>query len=268
MPNELFISYSHKDSEFVLNLVERLKNCGIDPWIDEEDIPKAVFWDDAMLLGVQRCQSFLFIISPDSIISKPCAKELSEALRLNKKIIPGLLRPLEGNLEFLHPILQRLNWIRFDKNIDKAFGELIDLISSPSGWMGALVDRPSAEIEVHYYDESKLTLPLIYDCYWVGRKPTPPKGTAGGIVIPDRNPRAPITSKLHFELRVVDGNWYALNKSKNGIVLFPPTPKNILIDGTKIFAGHSYLIYREIDYEPPTENLEDDGKDTMGDFSQ
>ena len=262
MPNEIFISYSRKNSDFVDSLVGELRSRGVDPWIDEEDIPLASDWRDAMLLGVQRCQDFLFLLSPNSIISKPCAKELGEALRLNKRIIPGLIEPIPDDMhDFIHPILRSLNWIRFDKDKFKAFRQLIDLINSPKGWMGGLIQRPSALLQIHYYDGKSLEFPLIQDCYWIGRRPSPPIGVAGAIALPDPNPQAPITSRLHAELKVVDGQWYATNRSKNEIAFYPKSPKGLLRDNMKIFIGHSCLIYREISYQEVSA-LPDESKDT------
>jgi hypothetical protein len=257
--NEIFISYSRVDSEFVKSLVDELKSRGIDPWYDEEDIPKAAAWRDEMLLGVQRCQDLLFLISPDSIKSDPCAEELDEALRLNKRIIPGLLRPISDN-RLIHPSLRALNWIRFDRDILKAIRDLIELINSPKGWLGKLTDRPSAILQIHYYDGKILDFPLIQDCYWIGRRPTPPKG-AGAIALPDPDPAAPVTSRLHLELKVVDNSWYAFNRSRNGTVLYPPRPSGLLVHDTKIFAGHSWMIYRELKL-PQTYEGEESYKDT------
>lgn len=244
--NEIFISYAHEDAVFVKSLVEELKSRGIDPWYDEEDIPKASPWRDQMFLGVQRCSDLLFLISSDSIASPHCNDELEEAIRLNKRIIPGLLRPIDDNLEFLHPALGLLNWIRFDRDILKAIRELIELINSPKGWLGNLVQRPSALLQIHYYDGTSLDFPLIQNSYWVGRRPVASKGS-GAIALPDPNPASPITSRMHLELKVqADDRWYAINRSKNGIVLYPKSPTGVLTDNTKIFVGHSWMIYREI----------------------
>jgi hypothetical protein len=260
MANDIFISYSRKDSDFIKSLVEELKSQGIDPWYDEEDIPKASLWENEMLLGVQRCFDFLFIISPDSIQSKPCFIELEEALRLNKRIIPGLLRSVDGYGDFIHPALTSLNWLRFDRDVLKANRELIGLINSPRGWMGDLVKRPSAILQIHYYDGGTLEFPLIQDCYWVGRRPNPPRGRAGAIALPDPNPNSPITSRFHFELVVQGSQWYAFNKSRNGTILYPPSPSGLVQNEMKIFAGHSWMIYREV--KLPSEAKEDNFKDT------
>ncbi|GAB4199581.1 MAG: hypothetical protein Fur006_50390 [Coleofasciculaceae cyanobacterium] len=267
MPNEIFISYAHRDWDFVKSLIEELKQQGIDPWYDDEDIPKGAYWHEEMLLGVQRCRDFLFIMTPDSIASDYCNEELRDALRHNKRIIPALLH-LVGDIELIHPILRSLNWLRFDQDRFKALRQLLNLINSLQGWLGDLSNRPSAIIEVNYFDGTKLNLPLIQDCYWVGRRPNPPFGRAGCIVLPDPDPKNPITSRFHLEIKVVNNEWYAINRSKNNIVLYPPCLDGKLKHNTKIFAGHSYLVYQEINYSPSQKLPQElDEKDTVGEFN-
>jgi hypothetical protein len=260
MANEVFISYSRKDAKVVIQLVEQLKQHGIDPWFDAEDIPAAAPWRDEMLLGVQVCQAFLFLISPDSVISNPCNDELSCALRHNKRLIPGVIRPCINGTA-IHPTLKELNWLRFDKSFSKGFAQLLKIINSPSGALHEIAKRPSALIRVVYPDERFLDFPLNRNCYWVGRRPQPDDQVAGSIVIPDPNPKAPITSRFHLEIKVMGDKWYAFNRSeKNGIHIYPPSPSGLLKDGSKIFVGHCYLIYKEIPNpqektvaeEPPT----------------
>src|SRR5919199_812017 len=244
--NEIFTSYAREDGAFVRSLVEELKQRGIDPWFDEEDIPKASPWYDQMLLGVRRCQDLVFIISPDSIKSEFCTIEVEVAIGLNKRIIPALLRPIEEHLEFLHPAVRAINWLRFDKDIFGGIRDLVALINSPKGWLGPLAERPSAILQIHYYDGSILDFPLLQDCYWVGRRPLPPTGVAGAIALPDPNPSAPTTSRVHFELQVKDSRWRVINRSKNGTVILPPSPTGFLVNESKVFAGHSWMIYREL----------------------
>jgi hypothetical protein len=246
VPNEIFISYSRRDVETALKLVEALKSHGIDPWFDADDIPVAVPWRDEMLLGVQVCEAFLFLLSPDSIISKPCNDELACALRHNKRLIPGAIR-LCPDKSAIHPTIKELNWLRFDKDFSKAFDQLLKLINSPKGALHDLVKRPSAFLRLVTPDERFFDFPLNRNCYWIGRRPQPDDRVAGAIIIPDPNPKSPITSRLHLEVKVVDDKWFAFNRSeKNGIIIYPPSPSGLLRDNSKIFVGHCYLIYREI----------------------
>jgi hypothetical protein len=244
MPNELFISYSRKDSVLAYWIEARLRERGIDPWIDSEDIPPAVPWKGEMLTGCQICESFLFLISPDSVGSDACSEELRCALRHNKRIIPAVAR-IPNNANYIHPVLKELNWVRFDLDRDKAIAQLLRLIESPQGYVEA--NRPSAIVRIHYPDDSTKDFSLIRNCYWVGRRPTPDDRVAGAIIIPDPNPNAPITSRFHCELKVQGDKWIALNRSdKNGILIYPPSPSGLLRNGSKIFIGHCFLEYREI----------------------
>jgi hypothetical protein len=246
MANEIFISYSRKDSDIALHLVTQLKDYGVDPWFDADDIPAAVPWRDEMLLGVQVCQSFLFLISPNSVTSKPCNDELACALRHNKRLIPGAIKPCSDKSN-IHPSLKELNWLRFDKDFAKSFDQLLKLINAPKGALHNLVERPSAFLRLVNSDDSFFDFPLNRNCYWIGRRPQPDDRIAGAIIIPDPNPKSPITSRLHLEVKVVDSKWYAFNRSeKNGIIIYPPSPSGLLRDGSKIFVGHCYLVYKEI----------------------
>lgn len=245
MANELFISYSRKDSELVSWIDSRLRDRGIDPWIDSEDIRPAVPWRGEMLYGVQVCRDFLSIISPDSTLSGPCNDELKCALRHNKRIIPGISRIVHA--EVLHPVLKELNWLRFDLDREKAIAQLIQILESPEGIVDA--SRPSAIVRVVNPDDTYKDFPLVRNCYWVGRRPQPDDRIAGAIVLSDPNPKSPITSRFHCELKVIDGKWFALNHSENGIAIYPRSPSGLLRHNSKVFVGHSYLIYKEIQRE-------------------
>ena len=63
--NETFICYARRDAAFVKRLLEALKTTGIDPWIDTEDIPAAAQWRQEVLIGIQFCYNFIYIISPN-----------------------------------------------------------------------------------------------------------------------------------------------------------------------------------------------------------
>jgi hypothetical protein len=244
MANELFISYAREDSELIHWIESRLRDKGIDPWIDAEDIRPAVPWRGEMLFGAQVCRDFLFLISPDSASSRPCADELKCALRHNKRIIPALARLTNTDI---HPVLKEFHWLRFDLDREKAIAQLIKIVESPEGIIEA--NRPSATVAVYYPDGTCKDFPLVRNCYWVGRRPQPDDRVAGAILLPDPNPKAPITSRFHCELKVVDGKWFAINHSENDIAIYPRSASGLLRHGSKIFIGHCYLVYKELQIE-------------------
>lgn len=93
----VFISYSRKDKEFVRSMDEALKEQGLKTWIDSKDIPFAGAWQQEIYTAIENTDAFLFIISPDSVISPNCAKESAHAVEHNKRIVPAVYRQVEGS---------------------------------------------------------------------------------------------------------------------------------------------------------------------------
>jgi WD40 repeat protein len=88
---DAFISYGRADSkEFAINLNEKLTAAGLNVWFDQNDIPPAVDYQKQIDDGIEKAHNFLFIISPHSVNSPYCLKEIELAIKLNKRIIPLL----------------------------------------------------------------------------------------------------------------------------------------------------------------------------------
>lgn len=81
----LFISYSHRDAEFVLGEIAFLNANGINTWFDE-GIEPGGFWLDEIAEKITRCTGFLFFASPAAVESRHCQNELNFALGLDKPI--------------------------------------------------------------------------------------------------------------------------------------------------------------------------------------
>ena len=60
-------------------------------------------------MGIELADTFLFVISPDSVASKVCQQEIEEALKHNKRLVPVVFEEVQP--EQVHPELARLNWI-------------------------------------------------------------------------------------------------------------------------------------------------------------
>lgn len=110
--NEIFISYSRQDKDFVTILHNTLCQNGHNPWVDWSDIQPAEDWWAAIERGIEAASIFVFIISPDSIASKVCRQELEYGLQHNKRLIP-LLRREGFDIADVHPAISRHNWIFF-----------------------------------------------------------------------------------------------------------------------------------------------------------
>lgn len=123
--NDAFISYSRKDKGFAERLVARFHQLDRGAWIDWDDIHKGEDWWNSIQRGIEESDRFIFIISPDSVTSTVCRKEISYAAQLNKQMLP-LLRREGFNSTELHPSIAQYNWIfcRDDDDVDLAFREL------------------------------------------------------------------------------------------------------------------------------------------------
>jgi hypothetical protein len=127
---DAFISYSRKDQTFVLALREAFKKSQRKSWIDQRDIPPTERWKNAIESGIEAASSFLFIISPDSVVSKNCAAELAYASKLNKRLVPVLYRKVDMNV--VPQSLAEFEAIPFqaDADFDSAFRLLLSAVET------------------------------------------------------------------------------------------------------------------------------------------
>ena len=126
--NDIFISYSRRDKLFIERLDAAFRLVQRDPWIDWEDIYEGEAWRKAITRGIEAADTFIFAISPDSVVSEECHKELGQAIQLNKRIIPIVYRDTTK----VPPVLEELNWIFFREsdNFDLAFTKLLKAIDT------------------------------------------------------------------------------------------------------------------------------------------
>ncbi len=75
----IFISYSHLDTRFVNQLTADLQRNGIEVWIDQSGIRGGEAWSKAIVEGINNCDAFLSVLSPNSTASRNVTKELSIA---------------------------------------------------------------------------------------------------------------------------------------------------------------------------------------------
>ncbi len=128
--SDVFISYSRKDSEFVRRLYAALTAAAREAWVDWEDIPITAEWWSEIERGIEAADSFLFVISPDSVISKVCNQEIEHAVAHNKRLIPVVRRDIMG--ESVNKALARHNWLyaREQDDFDRAVQQLIDVLNT------------------------------------------------------------------------------------------------------------------------------------------
>jgi hypothetical protein len=129
--NDVFISYCRRDKAFVEKLYASLQQANRNPWVDWDDIYKGEDWWKSIQKGIEQADSFVFVISPDSVVSQVCREEVEYAAKLNKRILPLLWR--EGfEMAQVHRPISQHNWIfaRDSDNFQKAFQELLTALDT------------------------------------------------------------------------------------------------------------------------------------------
>ncbi|MEK9164845.1 MAG: TIR domain-containing protein, partial [Chloroflexota bacterium] len=137
MPSSsIFISYSRKDAPFVHKFHDALK--AIDEreiWVDFQDIPPSADWLSEIYAGIEKAETFVFIISPHSAASVECGKELAHALKHNKRLIPVVR--VDADSKNVPPALASLNWVfcREKDDFDRAVQTLVKVLDTDLDWV-------------------------------------------------------------------------------------------------------------------------------------
>lgn len=124
-PREIFISYSRKDEAFVMRLAEALQRRGRAAWIDSRRIRPTEEFMQAIYRAIEGADTFVFVLSPDSISSKVARLEVAHAVKHNKRMVPVVARMVEA--EAVPEPLAKLNWIFFCREKDD-FEEATDTL--------------------------------------------------------------------------------------------------------------------------------------------
>ena len=85
---KIFISYARVDKPYCVRIIETLH--AHDVWYDQRLYAGQDWWKE-ILRRLDWCEVFVYLLSPDSVASLYCRRELEIALRLKRDIIPVLI---------------------------------------------------------------------------------------------------------------------------------------------------------------------------------
>ena len=85
---KLFVSYARVDKPYCVRIIETLH--AHDVWYDQRLYAGQDWWKE-ILRRLDWCEVFVYLLSPDSVASLYCRRELEIALRLKRDIIPVLI---------------------------------------------------------------------------------------------------------------------------------------------------------------------------------
>lgn len=99
---EVFISYSRKDSDMVKAIYKQLQEAGIKCWLDEDGMYSGVSYKKVIVDAIKHVKAVLFMSSANSNESLNVVSELSLASKYGKKIIPVRLdmTPYSESIEY------------------------------------------------------------------------------------------------------------------------------------------------------------------------
>ena len=93
----IFVSYAHKDSDRVFPILEELDRRGYRVWYDDGIAPGSE-WPENIAQHLDGCSVTLAFISPNSIASANCRREVTFALSKRKPFLGIVLQPTEMSL--------------------------------------------------------------------------------------------------------------------------------------------------------------------------
>ncbi len=116
---KIFISYSRGDSEFALELAEKLRASGAEIWIDRL-ISAGQQWDRVIEEALETSDIVLVILSPTSAASDGVRDEWAYALEEKKRVVPVLHQSCKIPFR-----LRRFQLANFTVGFDIGFAELL-----------------------------------------------------------------------------------------------------------------------------------------------
>jgi hypothetical protein len=134
--SHIFVSYSRSDLDLVGKIIDALHKNNLDTWVDWKGIPKGEDWEREIYRAIEEADVFLFLISPDSVQSQMCNKELEHAVMNGKRILPVLIKQIESRKVSTH--LAKLNWIVYREGVDdfqRAIEDIRRTIQTDYAWL-------------------------------------------------------------------------------------------------------------------------------------
>lgn len=154
----IFVSYSRKDSAAARKLIDAFKQMKYDVWVDWEDIPPATDWMDQIEMGIEKSDTFIFFISPESIVSEVCNVEINHAAKYNKRIIPVVLRQVVA--KETNNNIRKLNWIfmREEDDFEQGLNRFRDAMDLDFAWVAEHTKLLEKTLDWHHGKSMSLLL--------------------------------------------------------------------------------------------------------------
>ncbi len=128
----VFISHSSADNNISEQIYNALESRGVGCWMDKFDIVPGIPYARAIMNGIEKCNAFVVLLSPNSVKSDDVLNEIDSAHNLKKQLIPVFLEGVELPKDFSY-YLKRRQWIVFDKSVDTVVDSICEALSKLLG---------------------------------------------------------------------------------------------------------------------------------------
>jgi hypothetical protein len=132
---KVFISYSRNDFAFADRLEAVLNADGIETLIDRSEIYAFEDWWKRIQDLISQADTVVFILSPESVASPVCQKEVAFAAALNKRFAPIVVRRVD--VKTVPVELSQLNFIFFDDatKFGDSMDRLVEALTTNIDWV-------------------------------------------------------------------------------------------------------------------------------------
>jgi hypothetical protein len=144
---KLFISYSRASKDVVEQLVQDLTDESQETWFDEHLTGGQQWWDN-ILSEIRECEIFVVALTPNSLESRACQREVKYAKDLQKTLLPVRLSD-QVLPDSLPPGLSEIQWVdysRLDKQAFKSLQRTLKLLPKSPPLPDPLPDAPPVPI--------------------------------------------------------------------------------------------------------------------------
>ncbi|MCM1519310.1 MAG: toll/interleukin-1 receptor domain-containing protein [Lachnoclostridium sp.] len=152
---DFFISYSSKDKDLADKVLDTIESKGYTCWIAPRNIPYGTPYARAIMNGIDECETFIVLITENSIASEDVLNEVDNAHASRKKIIPirFIDKPLPRELNYY---LSRTQWLTLSPSAISTLPTLLNLTPKTKKTEDKVeIPNPETEVKEQGTDEAK-----------------------------------------------------------------------------------------------------------------
>ncbi len=143
----VFVCYAHEDSDDVYPEIRWLQDQGVNVWWDDGIKPGSE-WSDALADAIEGCAHFVYFITPRSVATENCRRELNHAIAENRELltvfleetdVPGGIRLHLHNRQAI--LKHKLEPDAYRQKLHQALGQAIKAESIPEMTPATIIPR-------------------------------------------------------------------------------------------------------------------------------